>query len=87
MSTLLTQKQNQIGKNAIKIMLMELYQDKPELLITKTKCVLMQLGMDNVTAQKIARNATRTYFKTRRVSYVLNQIRRRKGTFKKHLHS
>ena len=63
MSALLTQKENQIGKNAIKIMLMELYQDKPELLITKTKCVLMQLGMDNVTAQKIARNATRTYFK------------------------
>jgi hypothetical protein len=63
MSTLLTQKENQIGKNAIKIMLMELYQDKPELLVTKTKCVLMKLGMDNVTAQKVARNAARTYFK------------------------
>jgi len=42
---------------------MELYQDKPELLVTKTKCVLMKMGMDNVTAQKIARNAARTYFK------------------------
>lgn len=63
MSNLLTQKENSIGKNAIKIMLMELYQDKPELLITKTKCVLMNMGMDNVTAYKIARNAARTYFK------------------------
>jgi len=64
MSTLLTQKENQIGKNAIKIMLMEFYQDKPEVFITKTKCVLMNMGMDNVTAMKIARNAARTYFKS-----------------------
>ena len=63
MSILLTQKENQIGKNAIKMMLLEFYQDKPEVFVNKTKCILMRMGMDNITAARIARNSARTYFK------------------------
>jgi hypothetical protein len=59
----ITEKQNQIGINAIKIMLLELYQDKPEILINKTERTLIRMGLDNVTAHKIATKSIKTYFK------------------------
>ncbi len=53
-----------IGINAVKIMLLELYQDKPELFKGKTKSILMRLGIDNVTSQKIADSSTKKFFKS-----------------------
>ncbi len=51
-----------IGLNAVKIMLLELYQDKPEMLKSKTKSTLMKFGFDNITAEKIANSSTKNFF-------------------------
>lgn len=51
-----------IGLNAVKIMLLEFYQDKPEVFKTKAKSTLMKFGFDNITAEKIANSSTRNFF-------------------------